>query len=47
MIYAEASYFGGYHFAHIVAWEEARRLAELRRVALANYRRACPDSRWR
>lgn len=26
MIYAEASYFGGYHFQHIVAWQEYNRI---------------------
>lgn len=27
MIYAEASYFDGYHFAHIAAYEEVKRIA--------------------
>jgi hypothetical protein len=26
MIYSEATYFDGYHFAHCAAWEEKRRL---------------------
>ena len=30
MIYAEASYFGGYHFQHIVAWEEYNRLKRIK-----------------
>jgi hypothetical protein len=25
-MYAELSYFGGYHFQHIADWQEARRL---------------------
>lgn len=29
MIYAEASYFDGYHFAHIAARDEANRLARI------------------
>ena len=33
MIYAEASYFDGYHFAHIAAYEDAQRL---KRIARAN-----------
>ena len=33
MIYAEASYFDGYHFAHIAAWDEERRLARKRTEA--------------
>lgn len=30
MIYAEAVYFEGYHFAHIVAREEHQRLTRIR-----------------
>ena len=30
MIYAEASYFGGYHFQHIVVWEEYNRLKRIK-----------------
>jgi hypothetical protein len=30
-MYAELSYFDGYHFQHIAAWQEAQRLASLRR----------------
>lgn len=26
MLYAEASYFDGYHFHHIAAWEDAQRV---------------------
>jgi hypothetical protein len=28
--YSEASYFDGYHFQHIVAWEEHNRLKRIR-----------------
>lgn len=28
--YSEASYFDGYHFQHIAAWEEHRRLKRIR-----------------
>ena len=28
-MYAELSYFDGYHFAHIAAWEEERRLRRI------------------
>lgn len=31
--YAEASYFDGYAFQHIAAWQEMRRLQRLRRDA--------------
>lgn len=34
MIYKEASYFDGYAFAHIAAWEERLRLKRKRDVAL-------------
>lgn len=30
MSYSEASYFDGYHFQHIAAWEEMRRLQGIR-----------------
>ncbi|WLJ71233.1 hypothetical protein [Sphingomonas phage Birtae] len=30
MIYAEAAYFDGYHFAHIAAFEEHKRLKRIR-----------------
>lgn len=33
MIYAEASYFDGYHFAHIAARDEHDRLRRKRRAA--------------
>lgn len=33
MIYSEAAYFDGYHFAHIAAFEEHKRL---QRIAAAN-----------
>ena len=29
MIYSEASYFDGYHFAHIAAFEEHKRLQRI------------------
>jgi hypothetical protein len=29
-MYAELSYFGGYHFQHIADWQEARRLERIR-----------------
>ena len=29
MVYSEASYFDGYHFQHIVAWEEIKRLKNI------------------
>jgi len=32
MIYAEATFFDGYHFSHVVAWEEFRRLARIERI---------------
>lgn len=31
--YAEASYFDGYHYQHIAAWQEMRRLQGIRRRA--------------
>ena len=30
MIYAEASYFEGYYFQHIVAWENHKRLERIK-----------------
>jgi hypothetical protein len=30
MIYAEASFFDGYHFQHIVAWKEYNRLKRIK-----------------
>lgn len=33
VLYAEASYFDGYHFAHIAQWEEAKRCKRIRTVA--------------
>ncbi len=35
MIYAEAAYFDGYHFAHIAARDEQQRLDRKRRNARA------------
>jgi len=35
MIYSEASYFDGYHFHHISAWIEARRVRRIQLKALA------------
>jgi hypothetical protein len=35
MIYAEACYFGGFHFQHIVQWQEYRRIERNRQIALA------------
>ena len=32
-MYAEASYFEGYHFAHIAAYEEELRLRRIRRTS--------------
>lgn len=34
MLYKESSYFDGYHFAHIAAYEEAKRLARIRAQAM-------------
>ncbi len=48
MIYAEAAYFDGYHFAHIAARDEQMRLAGLRqraRVRVDAVRRATPRLR--
>lgn len=35
MSYSEATYFDGYAFAHIAAWQEAARLARIDRTAKA------------
>lgn len=43
MCYSEASYFDGYHFAHIAARDEARRLAGIKERA----RRALESDRRR
>ena len=32
--YAEWSYFDGYAFAHIAAWQDAKRLARIRTTAI-------------
>lgn len=32
--YAEWSYFDGFHFAHIAAWQEAERLKRIRTTAI-------------
>lgn len=31
MLYSEAAYFEGYHFAHVAAWEENNRLKRIKR----------------
>lgn len=38
VLYSEASYFDGYHFAHIAAWEDAQRIARGRRNFVRNMR---------
>lgn len=38
MDYGEASYFDGFHFAHIAAWEENRRMRRIARKLLADPR---------
>jgi len=38
MLYAEASYFDGAHFAHIAAWQEHQRLVRLARLSSADHR---------
>lgn len=35
MMYAEASYFDGYHFAHIAAYEDAKRLKRITKAVEA------------
>lgn len=42
MIYAEASYFEGYHFAHIAAWIDHKRVRRLREAGRRAIRR-CPQ----
>lgn len=34
MSYSEAAYFDGNHCAHVAAWEETKRLARIRTVAI-------------
>lgn len=34
VLYAEASYFDGYHFQHIAAWEEHKRIERIRTTAI-------------
>lgn len=44
MLYCEASYFNGYHFAHIAMWEDHMRLARKHSAARAHWyrnRRGC------
>lgn len=38
LLYSEASYFDGYAFAHIAAWEEHNRLSRARKHFLRNMR---------
>lgn len=43
MMYAEASYFDGYHFQHIAAWEEQKRLKRIeKQMFLMRERRSRP-----
>ena len=45
MLYAEASYFDGYAFAHIAAYDDDRRLKAIRKAAnarIARERRSAP-----
>lgn len=35
MIYSEAAYFDGNHCAHVAAWQEAKRLARIRKQGAA------------
>lgn len=44
-MYAELSYFDGYHFQHIAAWEEQRRLARLHDLARRAIQRTKTRSR--
>jgi hypothetical protein len=37
MLYSEASYFEGFHFAHIAMWEDHMRLARKRSAARAHW----------
>lgn len=41
MIYSEASYFDGYHFQHIAAWEDERKHRRIER-AMARARTTRP-----
>lgn len=41
-IYSEMSYFDGFHFAHIAAYEEDLRLQHKRKSAVAAFRRNHP-----
>lgn len=34
MLYSEASYFDGYHFQHIAAYEEHKRIERIRTTAI-------------
>lgn len=36
MLYSEASYFDGYHFAHIASWLDHKRLERLAQQARKN-----------
>lgn len=38
VLYSEASYFDGYHFAHIAAWEDAQRRSAARKHFTRNRR---------
>lgn len=42
MIYSEASYFEGYHFAHIAEWQDFQRLERIRAKCRAIHKRGCP-----
>lgn len=35
MIYSEAAYFDGNHCQHVAAWEDAKRLARIRKQGAA------------
>lgn len=43
--YSEAAFFGGFHFAHIAARDEAERLDRKRREARKAWERLSPDRR--
>lgn len=45
MMYAEASYFDGYHFQHIAAYEEEKRLERIRKDSRKMVERALRDRR--
>lgn len=38
VLYSEASYFDGYHFAHIAAWEDEQRISRARKNFLRERR---------